>query len=97
MDTISPQELNTFLSISPLFMKYSQEINPESASEILSERIAQMQMQKQQQEEEKLRIKEENERKRNPTIMDSLVRTTTKTVGTQLAREIGNKIGGKQM
>ena len=97
MDVISDSELALFLSISPLFPKYKDAINPESASEILAKKIAQIQQIKYEQEQEKIQIQAEKERKRNPTMMDTIIQTATKSIGTQVARDVGNKIGGRKM
>lgn len=97
MDTISHEELLSFLSISSLFSKYQYSVNPESATEILSQKIMQIQQQKSLVEEERQRMLEERERKRNPSFTDSMIQTATKTIGTHLARSIATKIWGKQI
>lgn len=93
MDVLTDSELSSFLSISPLFAKYKEAINPESATEILSQKIQEIQQKNQEVLDEKARIEAEKERKRNPTLADSLLETATKTIGKELGRSIGNKVG----
>lgn len=86
MDVLTDTELQSFLAVSPLFSKYKNPINEESAHEILSRRIEQYDQQKQQ-------IVAEKERRKNPTIMETVTKTATKSIATEMARTIGTKIG----
>lgn len=94
MDVITDAELASLLSISPLFMKYKNALNPESAAEFLTLKMQKIAEQRNLEELEKQRILAEKERKKNPTMMDSMIESATKSIGTNIARQIGKKIGG---
>lgn len=94
MDVISDSELETFLSVSDIFPKYKNALNPESAAEFLTAKMQKIAEQRNFEELEKQREIMEKERKKNPTIMDNLVKSATKSIGTNIARQIGKKIGG---
>lgn len=97
MDTITDAELVSFLSISPIFASYKNPINPESAQEILAQKMMMIQSQKREEEAEKARIMTEKERQKNPTMTDTIVESVTKTFGKEIARSVGTKIGGRRM
>ena len=97
MDTITDAELASFLSISPIFASYKNPINPESAQEILAQKMMMIQSQKREEEAEKARIMAEKERRKNPTMTDTIVESVTKTFGKEIARSVGTKIGGRRM
>ncbi len=97
MDAITDMELAAFLSISPIFALYKNPINPESAQEILAEKMSMIQSQRQAEEAEKARILAEKERRKNPTMTDTIVESVTKTFGKEIARSVGTKIGGCRM
>lgn len=97
MDTITDAELASFLSISPIFALYKNPINPESAQEILAQKMMMIQSQKREEEAEKARIMTEKERRKNPTMTDTIVESVTKTFGKEIARSVGTKIGGRRM
>lgn len=97
MDTIADAELASFLSISPIFASYKNPINPESAQEILAQKMMMIQSQKREEEAEKARIMAEKERQKNPTMTDTIVESVTKTFGKEIARSVGTKIGGRRM
>lgn len=97
MDTITDAELASFLSISPIFASYKNPINPESAQEILAQKMMMIQSQKREEEAEKARIMAEKERQKNPTMTDTIVESVTKTFGKEIARSVGTKIGGRRM
>ena len=97
MDAITDMELAAFLSISPIFALYKNPINPESAQEILAEKMSMIQSQRQAEEAEKARILAEKERRKNPTMTDTIVESVTKTFGKEIARSVGTKIGGRRM
>ena len=97
MDTITNAELASFLSISPIFASYKNPINPESAQEILAQKMMMIQSQKREEEAEKARIMTEKERQKNPTMTDTIVESMTKTFGKEIARSVGTKIGGRRM
>ena len=97
MDTITDAELASFLSISPIFASYKNPINPESAQEILAQKMMMIQSQKREEEAEKARIMTEKERRKNPTMTDAIVESVTKTFGKEIARSVGTKIGGRRM
>ena len=97
MDVITDMELAAFLSISPVFAHYKNPINPESAQEILAQKMAMVQSQRQAEETEKARILAEKERRKNPTMTDTIVESVTKTFGKEIARSVGTKIGGRRM
>ena len=97
MDTITDAELVSFLSISPIFASYKNPINPESAQEILAQKMMMIQSQKREEEAEKARIMAEKERQKNPTMTDTIVESVTKTFGKEIARSVGTKIGGRRM
>lgn len=97
MDTITNAELASFLSISPIFASYKNPINPESAQEILAQKMMMIQSQKREEEAEKARIMTEKERQKNPTMTDTIVESVTKTFGKEIARSVGTKIGGRRM
>lgn len=97
MDTITDAELASFLSISPIFASYKNPINPESAQEILAQKMMMIQSQKREEEAEKARIMAEKERQKNPTMTDAIVESVTKTFGKEIARSVGTKIGGRRM
>ena len=97
MDTITNAELASFLSISPIFASYKNPINPESAQEILAQKMMMIQSQKREEEAEKARIMAEKERQKNPTMTDAIVESVTKTFGKEIARSVGTKIGGRRM
>ena len=97
MDTITNAELASFLSISPIFASYKNPINPESAQEILAQKMMMIQSQKREEEAEKARIMTEKERRKNPTMTDTIVESVTKTFGKEIARSVGTKIGGRRM
>lgn len=97
MDTITNAELASFLSISPIFASYKNPINPESAQEILAQKMMMIQSQKREEEAEKARIITEKERQKNPTMTDTIVESVTKTFGKEIARSVGTKIGGRRM
>lgn len=97
MDTITNAELASFLSISPIFVSYKNPINPESAQEILAQKMMMIQSQKREEEAEKARIMTEKERQKNPTMTDAIVESVTKTFGKEIARSVGTKIGGRRM
>lgn len=97
MDAITDMELAAFLSISPVFSLYKNPINPESAQEILAQKMAMIQSQRQAEEAEKARILAEKERRKNPTMTDAIVESVTKTFGKEIARSFGTKIGGRRM
>lgn len=97
MDIITNAELASFLSISPIFASYKNPINPESAQEILAQKMMMIQSQKREEEAEKARIMTEKERQKNPTMTDTIVESVTKTFGKEIARSVGTKIGGRRM
>lgn len=97
MDTITTAELASFLSISLIFASYKNPINPESAQEILAQKMMMIQSQKREEEAEKARIMAEKERRKNPTMTDTIVESVTKTFGKEIARSVGTKIGGRRM
>ena len=97
MDTITDAELASFLSISPIFALYKNPINPESAQEILAQKMMMIQSQKREEEAEKARIMTEKERRKNPTMTDTIVESVTKTFGKEIARSVGTKLGGRRM
>lgn len=97
MDTITDAELASFLSISPIFASYKNPINPESAQEILAQKMMMIQSQKREEEAEKARIMAEKEHQKNPTMTDTIVESVTKTFGKEIARSVGTKIGGRRM
>ena len=97
MDTITNAELASFLSISPIFASYKNPINPESAQEILAQKMMMIQSQKREEEAEKARIMAEKERQKNPTMTEAIVESVTKTFGKEIARSVGTKIGGRRM
>lgn len=97
MDTITNAELASFLSISPIFASYKNPINPESAQEILAQKMMMIQSQKREEEAEKARIMAEKERQKNPTMTDTIVESVTKAFGKEIARSVGTKIGGRRM
>lgn len=97
MDTITNAELASFLSISPIFASYKNPINPESAQEILAQKMMMIQSQKREEEAEKARIMAEKERQKKPTMTDTIVESVTKTFGKEIARSVGTKIGGRRM
>jgi hypothetical protein len=97
MDTITDAELASFLSISPIFASYKNPINPESAQEILAQKMMMIQSQKREEEAEKARIMAEKERQKNPTMTDTIVESVTKTFGKEIARSVATKIGGRRM
>ena len=97
MDAITDMELAAFLSISPVFSLYKNPINPESAQEILAQKMGMIQSQRQAEEAEKARILAEKERRKNPTMTDAIVESVTKTFGKEIARSFGTKIGGRRM
>ena len=97
MDTITNAELASFLSISPIFASYKNPINPESAQEILAQKMMMIQSQKREEEAEKARIMTEKERQKNPTMTDTIVESVTKTFGKEIARSVGTKIGGRRI
>lgn len=97
MDTITNAELASFLSISPIFASYKNPINPESAQEILAQKMMMIQSQKREEEAEKARIMAEKERQKNPTMTDTIVESVTKTFGKEIARSVGTKIGGRRI
>ena len=90
MNILTDNELKTFLAMSPLFAKYRDNVDPESAHEILSIRIQEKALEK----EQELAAKE---RKKNPTVIDTVTKTATKSIATEVARSIGTKIGGKKI
>lgn len=96
MDVITESELNSFLQISPLYRKYSQTVNPESAQEILGKKIADIQAQRALEKSQKEAEKIEREQEKNPTLFDTITKTATKSIGTELGRSIGTKIWGKK-
>ena len=97
MDAITDMELSAFLSISPVFVLYKNPINPESAQEMLAQKMAMVQSQRQAEEAEKARVLAEKERRKNPTMTDAIVESVTKTFGKEIARSVGTKIGGRRM
>lgn len=97
MDTITDAELASFLSISPIFALYKNPINPESAQEVLAQKMMMIQSQKREEEAEKARIMAEKERQKNPTMTDTIVESVTKAFGKEIARSVGTKIGGRRM
>ena len=78
MDTLTENELNWLLSVSPLILKYNTHINRDSANEILTTRIS-----------EKLQITQNT----TTTFMDGVGWKITKNVSTTLAAELGRSIG----
>ncbi len=94
MDVISDAELASLLSISPLFAKYKTALNPESAAEMLQAKMQQIAEQRNLAELEKQKELAEKERKKNPSVMDSMIESATKSIGTQLGRSLGKKLGG---
>ena len=97
MDTITDAELASILSISPIFALYKNPINPESAQEVLAQKMMMIQSQKREEEAEKARIMAEKERQKNPTMTDTIVESVTKAFGKEIARSVGTKIGGRRM
>lgn len=97
MDTITDAELASFLSISPIFALYKNPINPESAQEVLAQKMMMIQSQKREEEAEKARIMAEKERQKNPTMTDTIVESVTKAFCKEIARSVGTKIGGRRM
>ncbi len=97
MDAITDMELSAFLSISPVFVLYKNPINPESAQEMLAQKMAMVQSQRQAEEAEKARVLAEKERRKNPTMTDAIVESVTKTFEKEIARSVGTKIGGRRM
>ncbi len=89
MESISDSELQTSIKRSHLLHKYENTLNPESAHEVLSKKIQAYQAKEQE-------IQQEKERKKNPTLGDTLFKTATKSIGTEMARSLGKKIGGRQ-
>lgn len=97
MDTITDAELQSFLTVSPLYTKYSTVYNPESATEILEKKVLEIQKQNQILQQQKILEEEEKQRRRNPTIADTIIKTATKTIGAELARNIWTKVWWKKV
>lgn len=78
MDILTPSELESLTSISPLMSKYMTTLDPESAAEILTQKVAQ-----------KLHIEQEN----TPTKYEEAWWKIAKNISTTLAAELGRTIG----
>lgn len=97
MDTITTAELGAFLSISPIFPIYQHALNPESATEILVQKMQLRAEEQAKQEQIKAQQQAEKVRKNSPSLTDSIVQSATQSIGTELARNIATKIGGRQL
>ena len=90
MDILTNDEINTLLIDSKLILKYNDEIDRESAYEILGEKIEDAQEAEKQAELKKQREKSTRSRGRQPksTIEKVMTSTTTRQIGRTIAREL---------
>lgn len=84
MDILTPSELESLTSVSPLQAKYRSSLNRESAAEILTQKV-----------EKKLQIQSEN----TPSIYEEagwkIVKNVSATLAAELGRTIGKSVGGR--
>ncbi len=102
MDILSDDEINTVISKSKLIAKYNQEIDKDSAYEILSGRIEAAQAQKVQDEEEKAAAKVSRTAKPEKSMLEEILsspvakqaaRTATSTLTNTLVRGLMGVLG----
>ncbi|MCC6865860.1 MAG: DUF853 family protein [Ignavibacteria bacterium] len=90
MDVLSPQEIDEIIAGSKIIAKYNEEINRESALEILSKKIEEHKAEQQKAEEEKASEKTETKsvKEEKSTVEKVLTSTTARQVGRTVAREV---------
>ena len=89
MDVLNDTEMAELIHSSKLYNKYKQTIDPESAFEILTDRIEQMQQQQAQQAEEVAQKKSTTSRKAEKSTFDKVLNNTmTRQVARTAAREV---------
>lgn len=90
MDVLKEQELNHLLSQSDLINKYNRTVDPESAHEILTEKIKQAQEDAHQEElkQQQQKARKVSRRKEKSTIEKIMSNPTTRQIGRTVAREL---------
>ena len=90
MDVLTEQELNHLLSQSELINKYNRTVDPESAHEILAEKIKQAQEEEHQEElkQQQQKARKVSRRKEKSTIEKIMSNPTTRQIGRTVAREL---------
>ncbi len=91
MDILTPKEIKTITAASDLVDKYSQEVDRESAHEILTAKIEDAQLDSHREPIQKQRA---NARKEKSTMEKVLSNTTTRQIGRTVARELTRGILG---
>jgi DNA helicase HerA-like ATPase len=90
MDVLTDQEINDILSRSSLVKKYNEEIDPESAHEILAEKIeaAKADEHKERMEEQQQKATKVSRRQQKSMFEKILNSPTTRQIGRTVAREL---------
>lgn len=90
MDVLTGQELNHLISQSELINKYNRTVDPESAHEILTEKIKQAQEEEHQEElkQQQQKARKVSRRKEKSTIEKIMSNPTTRQIGRTVAREL---------
>ena len=96
MDVLTDAELDRLISTSYLVKKYNEDVNRESAYEILTEKIEEAQAEEKIEERKKQKEKEQktSRRKEKSTFEKVINSTTTRQIGRTIARELTRGILG---
>lgn len=97
MGPLPESDYNAHLKKSDLYEKYAESINPESAFEILSERMEKLQKEVAEAEEEKKEAKESAPRRGEKSTFEKVLASpVTRELGKQLVRGVFGMLFGKQ-
>ncbi|TNE68479.1 MAG: DUF853 family protein [Bacteroidetes bacterium] len=88
MDILTPTEIDAILSRSSLVRKYNQEVDRESAYEILQEKIEEAEEQAAQREEAKPATTSRSKKQEKSTLEQVINNPTTRQIGRTVAREL---------
>lgn len=88
MDVLTKAEINAILNKSSIIDKYNEEIDAESAYEILNGKIEEAKEEEHQQKMKKQKTKARRGRKEKSTMEKVMSNTTTRQIGRTIAREL---------
>jgi DNA helicase HerA-like ATPase len=89
MDILTEREINTIVDASPLVRKYNEQVDRDSAHEILSKKVEQAQSAEQQEVLKEQRSKARKSRRSEKSTIEKVMNsTTTRQIGRTIAREL---------
>lgn len=96
MDLLTPQEIQTLISTSVLVPKYSEEVDRESAFEILNKKIRQAKEEEPEEEEKKRSSGKEEKGFWESMMGNTVVKSMLRTAGNTLVRTLLGSLGMKK-